>query len=272
MKRTLAALVLSVPLLSAHASEYPTDAEIAYLPDYCRVKLKESGTPQERAAMERFGPPNWIHMHHYCAALNLVKRAQKASNQGAAVGYLKMAAGQYEYVNKGFLPDFWMRPQLYVEYGQVLLRLKDHATAAHYFAEAIKLSPGYAAAYLPLINTYRDLAMKPAALDVATAGLRQFPESQALQKAYLELGGTKPFPEPVRAATEEKSHAGSASKDQAGEVAQSTPSSADKDAAVIPAHDAKMKQESVPENGCRFCPPEEIREKWRESFGETRKQ
>lgn len=271
MRNSLLAIALCMPL-AALAAENPdgiTDADLRGLPDYCTVKMKHSRTPQELAAMARFGSPNWIHMHHYCNALNLVARSRKTAKPDQVRYYLGRAAGEFEYVNKGFQPDFWMRPQLYFEYADVLARLKERGKAAQLLQQAIRLQPAYQAPYLPLIRLLREMDMKDAALQAATAALRQFPDSVQFQKAYLELGGQKPFPEPARKAVQEKE----------AELPQAMPDP--DDASSVPAQSAGSASAASPpegspepiiEQGCRFCPPEEIQKKWRDSFGEPNKQ
>lgn len=273
MRKSLLALSLCMPIAALAAGgvnpDGINDADLGGLPDYCTVKMKQPGTPQDLAARARFGPENWIHMHHYCNALNQVGRSRRASKPDQIRYYLGRAAGEYEYVSKGFQPDFWMRPQLYVEYADVLARLKDSAKAVHLLQEAIRLQPEYQAAYLPLIRLFREMDLKDAALQTATGGLRQFPNSAPLQKAYLELGGQRPFPEPLRKAAQERDSV--LSKEMPG-VDDGSRASAESAESMTASPGSEVSQEPVVDRGCRFCPPEEIQKKWRDSFGEQRKQ
>lgn len=268
MKRVLTALLLTVPALLAHGSEYPTDAELKTLPSFCMVKSKMRGTPQERAEIAKYGGENWAHIHHYCAALANVDRARKATSAQQAMVYLQIAAGQYEYVNGGFAPTFWMRPQLYLEYGNVRAKLKQHGEAVRLLGEAVRLSPTYLVAYLSLIDTYKALDMKPAALEAASTGLRNIPGSPALQKVYLDLGGKKPFPEPAQAGDHQAvTPAATAPKETDTAEAPSAAAETSTSAGAAPSATAGEAPEGSVERGCRFCPPEEIQKKWRESFG-----
>lgn len=267
MKRVLMALLLTAPSFLTHASEYPTDAELKTLPNFCMVKSKMRGTPQERTEIAKYGELNWVHIHHYCVALVNVDRARRAARPEQVKAYLNEAAGQYAYVNGGFTPDFWLRPQLYVEHGKVLVRLNRQGEALRLFGEAVRLSPGYLTAYMSMIDTYKALGMKSEALEAATAGLRKIPDSTALQKAYLDLGGSKPFPEPAQVAVPNPSkndaspHADAAGD---GDVPKSTSdTSGAPSSAAEPSEGASA---ASIERGCRFCPPDEIQQKWRESF------
>lgn len=273
MRNLFGGLVLAVFAGTAYAADYATDQELATtLPKFCYVKHKQAGTPQEAAEKARFGHENWGHMHHYCAALAHADRARRAKSQAQAMGELRVATEQYEYVNRGFSPTFWMRPQMYVEWGNALVKLKRQAEAVKLFDQAIRLNPTYLAAYLQLADTFRELGMKAEALDVATRGLRQIPNAPALQKAYLDAGGAKPFPEPEKKAVAEevsndKPAASAASGTAEGKGALEEQSSSGQSAKTNEGGEGP-----VLERGCRFCPPEEIQKKWRESFGEQPKQ
>lgn len=164
-----------------------------------------------------------------------------------------------------------MRPQLYVEHGRLLVRLKDPGEAVRIFAEAVRRSPSYLPGYMAMIDAYKDLGMRAAALDAATSGLRNLPGSAPLQKAYLELGGKEPFPAPERVDAEKKPadhFVGGQDKTNEDSV---EPSQARKETDLS---ETKQTDGDVASSAkaCRFCPPEEIQKKWRESFGDTPKQ
>lgn len=272
MKPLVVALALAASTIPAYASEYPSDAELGTLPSFCTVKLKMRGSPQEKAEIARYGRANWEHIHHYCVALVSVERARRAANPGQVQVYLKTAAEQYEYVNGGFEKTFWLRPQIYLEYGKVLVRLNRQNDAVRLFSDAVKLSPAYLAAYLSLIDTYKTLGMKPAALDAATAGLRNLPDAKALQQAYLDLGGQRPFPEPAQARPAEPPSTTEVARPESPARENVPASSAEKSSASAPPGETGEAASDAAGRSCRFCPPEEIQKKWRESFSEPAKQ
>src|SRR5574338_1202160 len=148
MKKSFAGVMLAVSVWPAYAADYATDQELATtLPKFCYVKHKQAGTPQEEAEKARFGHENWGHMHHYCAALAHADRARRAKTSQQSLGELKIASDQFAYVNRAFLPTFWMRPQLYVEWASALVKLSQQSEAVRLLNEAIRLSPTYLAAY-----------------------------------------------------------------------------------------------------------------------------
>jgi tetratricopeptide (TPR) repeat protein len=251
--RLASVLLLTHPLFAAAMPYAPTDAEVAALPKFCAVKFKRPGPNSEA----QFGRKNWIHMHHYCHGLKFVNRARNYPNESR--GYLVQAKGEYEYVFKATEPTFWFRPQMYVEMARIHLQLRERTEAQGRLTDAIKLNPRYEPAYTALIKLLREDGAQVTALELATQGVRYLPASEALKKAYLDSGGKMPFPEPIAApSSAEQPPASSA---EPGEDA-SDPAAA----TATQAPDESKEGEAAPSTGCRFCPPEQIQQRWRESF------
>lgn len=247
-----------------------TPAEQALLPRYCVVKLKDDNTtPEAKNFISQFGFANWLHLHHYCYALNYLNRVGKATKTSEKNSLRRSAASNIRYVLEKARPDFWMRPQLLVELGRLHIQVNEPEKAIPLFRDAIALNRSYLPAYVALLTQLRGTNTNSAALDVATEGLRHIPDSEALKKAYLELGGKEPFPAPATASRPE-SPAPSAEEARPAPAQAETGSSGD---GVARAPDGTAEEagkpvaeETVPDSGCRFCPPDEIQERWRESF------
>lgn len=271
MKRILI-LVLGVSAASsviAQSAYAPSDAELASLPPICTIKLRPS--PLQKSYAEQYGS-NWQHMHHYCFGVNFANRARFSRDATGRNDNFKESIANYYYMIDHTDRSFWMRPQIHVEMGRVYLRMNKRIEAAKDFAAAIAANPRYEPAYLPLIETYRALGSTSAALEVATAGLRYFPNSKALRESYLAVGGKMPFPEPL---SEPAPAAVAVPKDTDAHPGESGRSlvEAGGNTVASPGDESAETSSAVPlERGCRFCPPDEIRERWRESFGEKSKQ
>lgn len=275
MNRWIVVMAAALPTFGANAQQAyaPSDVELRGLPAYCQAKFGAAKGDQAQLARwnAHFGPDNWVHMHHYCLGANFVQRLHATTDRQKRTDLMKEAVANYVYVLEHGEKSFWMRPQIQVEAGKILAQMGQRGEAARYYSQALAANPDYQPAYLPLIQAYRDAGSSASALEVATTGLRHFPESKPLQEAYLSLGGKKPFPEPIsrgvaaskpEAATFTPSPAESRSEEasrQSGETLPEGGQGAAGDSAV------------PPERGCRFCPPEEIQQKWRESFGEAQK-
>lgn len=285
MKRVLVACLLAGPLLAGAAEPFaPTPAELAMLPAFCADRLQKGSSGKGVASAEQLGRANYLHIHHYCFAVNFVNRARRTVARKDRLYELGRAKSNYEYVVKATEPRFWMRPQIYVELGKVHVQLKETADASRLFNEAIAFNPAYEPAYLALIDLIRDGGRGKDAMEVATAGLRHIPGSAPLKKLYLELGGKEPFPEPIakaappaEAAPPEAPPPPSPEAAPGGEKqAASTEAKAPGEAALLPdgarAPESPAAGEPVPTSGCRFCPPDEVQRRWRESFGGGKEQ
>ncbi|MFC5768224.1 tetratricopeptide repeat protein [Thauera sinica] len=238
------------------------------------MKLRDENRSLEaQRYIAQFGFDNWLHLHHYCYGQNFLSRAAKAADAKDRSSQRRLATKEYEYVLRGVRPDFWMRPQLYVELGRIYQQLGDAARATGLFNDAIRVSPGYQAAYLALVAQLRQSGSGREALAVATEGLRNLPDSEALKKAYKELGGTEPFPSPVAGkSAPAKEEAAAAPQEPAVTPQESAaaPRDAATDEGADPAPNANGETAEGDAGGrkCRFCPPEDIQDRWRKSFEE----
>ncbi|MCK0509214.1 tetratricopeptide repeat protein [Aromatoleum anaerobium] len=267
MKRLLIAGLLACPLCATAVEQFsPSAAELRMLPPFCTDRLEKGSGGKNVASAARLGKANYLHIHHYCFAVNFVNRATRAHEKKNRLYNLGLAKNNYLYVINATEPRFWMRPQIYVELGKVLLQLKEAGDAVRLFNEAITFNPAYEPAYHALIDLQRQSGRAKDGLEVATAGLQRIPDSRSLKKAYLELGGKEPFPEPVvKAAPVPPETSSTPEPDPAGTPAGAAVTTAE-GAAVTSGLEAPGGSAPAPTSGCRFCPPEEIQRKWEKSF------
>ena len=276
MKRLIFACLVGVMMPQALAAlPYgPTEAEVATLPDFCRAKTGNVSQAERIAAERSLGANNWLHIHHYCYAVNFVKnRLNSARTPNERRGMFNNIIQDYEYVLKNAERTFWMRPQIHLEMGRVYEKMREKGAALGQYAQAINFNPDFQAAYLPLIAVQRDLGDSKAALATATEGLRRFPSSKGLKKAYLSLGGKEPFPEPItREAAAPRDARPEASPVTPKDDRESSAASVESESAAKTVPDAQAESVDDEANrGCRFCPPDEIQQRWRDSFGEAEK-
>ena len=237
-----------------------TPGERALISPMCQAKLKDDNrSPEATAVISQIGFDNWVPLNHYCYGQIFMVRARKAASKADRDKQLALAVPEYNYTLHGAKPDFWMRPQMLVELGRIHQQLGQSPKAVVAFQQALAANPGYLPAYLALISELRQHGSSREALELATNGLRRVPESEALQKAYLELGGKKPFPEPLVAAQPSEP---AATPNSGG----STERGGGPDS---PAPAAVVEGAEVDKRGCRFCPPEEIQRRWSEDFGKA---
>lgn len=282
MYRHLLGCSLLIWTMSASGSSLlpmgPSAAEMALLPEYCKVRATDNyQSPEFQSWMQRIGP-QFIDLHHYCAGLNYINRYQYRVSDKNRGYYLGRAVPEIDYVAKNMRPDFPLAGEIYFNRGIALQLMRKDAQAIADFFRAIELDPKQVRAYLAIADAYLKVKNKSKALEIVTNGLRIAPESKALQRRYLELGGKKPFPvadapplikketevgDPITPApdvvVESSSAEGAASKpihssDQGSADAQSSENSSGEG-------DAKSSNEGqTPEIGsptnpyCRFCP------------------
>ncbi|BAL25890.1 hypothetical protein [Azoarcus sp. KH32C] len=260
----LTCLLLAATSAATAADAFaPTAAEMRLLPPFCAQKIGGSSSGVGVPAAEQMGRGNWLHIHHYCFAVNFVNRARSSRNAKDRIYNLNLAKGNYGYVIKATQPRFAMRPQIYVELGKVELQLKDVVEGERWFNEALAFNPAYEPAYQALIDLYQELKRNSDALKIATDGLKHVPNSESLQKAYLALGGKKPFPEPVvEKPAPDASGAVAQEVGQGGAEGSAPPS----DGTATAADRTPTTTPPPPETGCRFCPPEDVQRRWRGGF------
>lgn len=262
-----AMMALSTPS-AAQSNPSGTPAEQAQLPAFCRVKLKDNNTsPEARTLIAQFGFDNWLHLHHYCYGKVFMLRSAAAVAKRDKNYQRSLAIKEYSYVLNATKPDFWMRPQINVEVGKIHQMLGQREQAIARFGDAVRGGRAYLPAYLALIGALRSNDQRAGALDVATEGLRNLPDSAELKKAYFELGGKEPLPKPA-AETIPKDPATDPDRSTANPAAGGAPED------LLPAvvdQDARSDGDATAQTQgddkkCRFCPPPEIEERWRESF------
>lgn len=233
-------------------------AEMQRMPPYCQVKWNSPPTsPEWKSWRDQIGS-NYIDLHHYCAGLNFVNRYWGSRNAQDRGFYLQSAMNNFNYMVKAEKPDFALRAELYSNRGEVFRLMGRPGEAVKDFNHVLSINPKAVKPYLQLADLHVASKAPARALEAVTEGLRHVPDSTALQRRYLELGGKKPFPDPVVAKA-------------AGPVpAQPNAPASKPQAAAEPVEAASVESKpqpaaqtgaspaiGTPQNPyCRFCPPE----------------
>lgn len=241
----------------------PNAAEMLSLPPYCKARFTAPrGSPEWQAWWNRLGK-NFQDIHHYCVGMNSMNRYWAARDPKDRSFYLEKAMNNFDYMVNAAQPDFPLRAEVYASRGEALKLQRKTGEAMRDLQQAIELNPALAKAYQQLIDIYSDAAMKDKALETATQGLRYIPASRSLQRRYLELGGKKPFPEPVKQSVQEPAPEPAPAAESPAEESPAEPAT---EAEPLPdpmsgAEDAPQVQPSEaqppserPNPYCRFCP------------------
>ena len=233
-------------------SSKPTAGEMMRMPPHCVARYKAGrSSPEWNTYRDQIGS-NFNDFHHYCNALNWVNRywgARSAKDRGYA---LQRAMDNFNYMVNTEKPDFALRAELYSNRGEVFKLMGKPGEAAKDFSHALSINPRLLKPYLQIADMHVAGKSTTRALETVTEGLRHLPDSKALQRRYRELGGKKPFPQPIVTQAPETVTPEAAAVTQVPETAVATPSAPEPMKAAEP-----QPAIGTPNNPyCRFCPPE----------------
>lgn len=86
-----------------------TDSELTLLPQACYAKLRGDKATQD-LWVQRIGRENFLHLHHYCFALNFMNRAKFTTVKYNKRYYLNQAVTNFAYVLKNWPANSVLRP------------------------------------------------------------------------------------------------------------------------------------------------------------------
>lgn len=253
-------IAASVVCANAGAVDFsykPNAAEMLRMPPYCKAKFTlPQGSPEWKSWRDRIGT-NFIDLHHYCAGLNYVNRYWGARTKQERGFYLQSAMNNFNYMVKAEKPDFALRAEVYSERGEVFRLMGKPGEAVKDFNHALSINPRILKPYLQIADLQVAGKTPTRALETIAEGMRHLPDSRALQRRYLELGGKKPFPEPIVAVAEPVPAQAAESTSPVETTVDPVPVPT-----VSPESGPVTTTESPPPIGtpknpyCRFCPPE----------------
>lgn len=234
----------------------PAPDEILTLPAYCKAKL--SLDPSDDIQYSGMIGPNWVHIHHYCFALNFTNRYYKHFDSQDRRYFLKNALDNYDYMFSHVTPDFWMLPEIHTEKGKLLSSAKLYTEAVGELEKALQGNPSYAEAYVALSDVYLNMDQKSNALTAVERGLQHVPDKKSLQRRYKLLTG-KTFTPPQSTAEQE------VQKNQPPISATETPVAQDAAISSVISAPVQTSPDVLPSNSqekigsptnpyCRFCP------------------
>jgi tetratricopeptide (TPR) repeat protein len=187
----LAGLLLSaLAPTGAEAAAFPTTAEdFARLPPYCAARLKKNENPAAYKQWEaRLTMNCFIHIHHYCAALNDVEYAVRAKTKKERDQFLMDSmTGGFDYMWNQAGASCPMMPEIFTSKGKALIMLERKPEAAASFQKAIELNRRYIPAYVALADLYRRSGQTEAARQLLDYALKIEPQNKILTRRLAEL-------------------------------------------------------------------------------------
>lgn len=195
-------IALSGTLAGANAAAESTydPKQLALLPPYCKytqvyrdkVAGADDATQIQRWTDIMGGRQNYIHMHHFCWALEATNRALYfSSSKLERDRELTASLEDFDYVIARVTPDFVLLPEMLTKRGENLLRLGNGPRGLQDLTRAIELKPDHWPPYAALSDYYKALGDLQSAREWAEKGLAAAPGTKALQRRLTDLDKTK---------------------------------------------------------------------------------
>lgn len=234
---------------------------------------------QDRDAKSNIEPGiGWEHAHHWCDCVRFRYRAVRSiGNKQEFSHSLSQAVDGCDYVIRAVKPGSRILPKVHVDKGRALKLRGDRSAASWEFRRAIELDLHEVNAYHELSFLLAERGQKTAAQETIMRGLIQNPDSTLLRKRYLELGGTGSIPKPIVSAHPAPDEDRSDVKLEQGAEQEVRPTetvtsveglgdTATQDSSNSESSQHEARADEGAQRACRFCPPDEIQQRWIDSF------
>lgn len=241
-----------------------TEAEYQALRSWCVQRLQHRNDAAWQAANN---PQKYFHFHHYCngmkweSVLIAPRDGQQRNNVVSEI------VDQTSYVITHAEPTHPLLPEVYVLRGRAMHVGRRYAEAEADLLNALRIDSRHTRASSYLATLYLDTNRRLEAAEVVRAGLSRAPGDRRLRQMGKELKIELPPEAPppvVEGASPE-------SADTIPREAAHAESQAATDSDAGTNLESGPETREVPASGCRFCPPEEIQNRWRESFRDSPK-
>ncbi len=211
VSRLLAFVILGAVAMPAATQprKQPTGmswGELAMLPEYCKDANgivygdKYFNTSPNAARWEGLMGFDFWHVHHYCYALNNLRRASSITNPQQKRYLLQKVRGDYLYMINNARPTMVLMPEIWTRMGDVQRMLGDVGEALNAYETAMTLKPDYWPAYKNAADMFLKAGVKPRALQILQRGIAANPDSPELRSSYKAAGGDLarlPAPQPA---------------------------------------------------------------------------
>lgn len=167
---------------------------VTRLPDYCAdAQGGKSGynpsnlTPAQTYWAGLMGNA-FHHIHHYCWALdNLRKARDPMLTPQARAGLYRAVLSDCNYVIERSPPDFVLLPEIYLRMGQASFARSDIPGALDYFEKSRAAKPDYWPVYIEIAKTNLSFGRRQEAEAALNAGLALLPDEPNLKQALAQL-------------------------------------------------------------------------------------
>jgi tetratricopeptide (TPR) repeat protein len=173
--------------LVAQAKFPKTAEEFAKLPEYCRVRMLAENTPEYDLWKKRLGA-GFVHVHHYCKALNLMNYARVTTDKKDRDKMLEDSIpGGFNYMWNHAGASFVLMPEILTNKGRVLDMLGRGDEAVETYKKALDINRRYAPAYMELAELYKKHGQKDVAQRILEYAVKILPKSQLIEKRLQDI-------------------------------------------------------------------------------------
>jgi tetratricopeptide (TPR) repeat protein len=188
-------LALLAPIrVEAEEHRFDRPQEMYMLPEYCkytqdfRDHVPGGNNEIEIQRWTKLMGETFIHMHHYCYALQATNRAVFLSRTHAERQHnLFVSIYEFNYVIHNATPDFALLPDIYTRKGEALIQMGKVGEGMADLQRAIDMKPDHWQAYAAISDYYKDLGQPAKAREWLQKGLAIRPDTRALMRRLSSL-------------------------------------------------------------------------------------
>lgn len=193
-------VILALTSGIALADQKVTQEDLKLLPPVCKgtqLIREVSGDKTPFGEYKRIYGDDFMHLHHYCWALNTQNKYHKNPTSVYWRGMLPYAIGDLDYVIKNSSPTFVFLPDVYLAKARIYSLQKQNGQAIAAAHKAIETKPDSVRAYTFTSDLYENLGNKANAIKTLESALDHVPDSKPILKRLTRLGVKPRKREPV---------------------------------------------------------------------------
>lgn len=189
----LAAVLMLFECSSAHADVVANQAELMMLPPYCKGTHQIREVSHDTVTIGQYEAiygQSFMHLHHYCWALNAENKANSIFNKRDHDIKLYSALNDIKYVLTNASPDFVLLPDIYNSQARMLFELHRDGEAVLSLEKAIELKPGFVPAVARLSDYFVSIGDREKAIQTLKNGIDNTQNADFLIGKLSKLGVT----------------------------------------------------------------------------------
>jgi tetratricopeptide (TPR) repeat protein len=190
----LASLVSLLLATFANAQFQYDEKSVAKLPPYCRNAatfrdhVPGGNNPADIERWFEVMGKGFMHIHHYCQALQATYRALfESQSKLDRDRELRLSIPEFDYVITRVDPTFPLLPEILTKKGENLFRLQRNHEAIATLVRAIEVKRDYWPPYAVLSDHYKEMGRVDEARNLLKRGLAASGGAKALERRLKEL-------------------------------------------------------------------------------------